>query len=306
MTCPGPVRWDDPYARKHDTYASFIVGIDAEGVAIRVSCDCEGDDGRSSNFLTPVFFKREVLQKYFSEPARYTVEDGRLSCGALWELRMDNDHPRRVGAWLGDLGHLSSEEQAHWRAFNVVPDDRFSPTFITRNIQEWFADPTMPDLVFKSLYHRINKAWEKRFTWSLWRKPHAQDEYIFNKLHVSLGDEQSEFDEQTLLLAKSLVDFLNEDQLAAGAGTLPAEAKGIAKLTGFLAQVGFSGSDTHLQFLRDLQRIRSKGVHRKTGEYERALEKLGVAAMHRVDASHRLFAKAVGFLWWLENQLNCD
>jgi len=65
-----------------------------------------------------------------------------------------------------------------------------------------------------------------------------------------------------------------------------------------------TGGDTHVQFLRDLQRIRSKGVHRKTGEYEQALEKLGIAAMHRVDGSHRLFEEAVNFLRWLEDQLS--
>jgi len=306
MPCPGPIRWEDPYANKHEGYADFIVDIDAEGSAIRSSCKCERDGNRSDDFLTPVYFKREVLQKYFSEPARYAVEDGRLSCGGLWSLRMDNDHPRRVGVWLGDLGYLNMQEQAHWRGFNVAPDDRFSETFITRNIRAFFADPTMPDLVFKNLLPRVNKAWQDRFGWPLWREPHPQDQYIFNKLHVSLGDEQSEFDEQNLLLAKTLVDFLNEEELAKRGGTLPSDAKGIAKLTGFLRENGFSGGDAHLEFLRGLQRLRSKGVHRKTAEYEDALGKLGLNSMHPVDASRRAFQMAVDLLQWLGVQVGVN
>lgn len=266
LPCPGPREWEDPYAEKHESYAEFITGSDPEGKPIRQSCKAEEDGNRSPSFLTPVFFKRQVLQKYFNEPERYTVGDGRLSCGGLWSLRFDNDHPHHVGAWLGDLGYLSATEQAHWKGFDIIPDGTFSQTFFTRNIRAWFADPTMPDLMFKNLYPRINEAWRTRYGWPLWKTPHSQDEYIFNKLHVSLGDEQAEFDEQNVLLAKVLVDFLNEEELEKGAGELPKDAKGIAKLAGFLQANSISDADQYLKFLRGLQLVRSKSVHRKTAD----------------------------------------
>lgn len=124
----------------------------------------------------------------------------------------------------------------------------------------------MPDLMFKNLYPRINEAWRTRYGWPLWKTPHSQDEYIFNKLHVSLGDEQAEFDEQNVLLAKVLVDFLNEEELEKGAGELPKDAKGIAKLAGFLQANSISDADQYLKFLRGLQLVRSKSVHRKTAD----------------------------------------
>lgn len=129
LPCPGPREWEDPYAEKHESYAEFITGSDPEGKPIRQSCKAEEDGNRSPSFLTPVFFKRQVLQKYFNEPERYTVGDGRLSCGGLWSLRFDNDHPHHVGAWLGDLGYLSATEQAHWKGFDIIPDGTFSQTF---------------------------------------------------------------------------------------------------------------------------------------------------------------------------------
>ena len=54
--------------------------------------------------LTPVFFRRAVLAKYLAEPERYEVGDGDLQCSGFWSLRMDNDHPQHVMAWLKDLG----------------------------------------------------------------------------------------------------------------------------------------------------------------------------------------------------------
>jgi hypothetical protein len=304
LPCSGPIHWEDPYAAKHESYAEFIVGIDSDGKPIRQSCQPEKEARRTNSFLTPVFFKREVLQKYFGQPERYAVEDGGLCCGGLWSLRLDNDHPKYVIVWLGDLGYLSADEQAHWKAFNVVPDGTFSPTFYTRNIRAWFADPTMPDLVFKQLYPRVGEAWRERFGWPLWKEPHSGDEYVFNKLHVSLSDEQSEFDEQNVLLAKVLVDFLNEEELEKGAPSLPKDAKGgIIKLTAFLQANDMSGGEAHFKMLRGLQRIRSKGVHRKDEAYNDALNALGLKSLHRVDASRHVFQMAVDFLRWLQSVL---
>jgi hypothetical protein len=162
----------------------------------------------------------------------------------------------------------------------------------------------MPDLVFKQLYPRVSKAWTERFGWPLWKEPHQGDEYVFNKLHVSLSDEQSEFDEQNVLLAKVLVDFLNEEELEKGAPSLPKDAKGgIIKLTAFLQANDMSGGEAHFKMLRGLQRIRSKGVHRKDEAYNDALNALGLKSIHRVDASRHVFQMAVDFLRWLQSVL---
>jgi hypothetical protein len=281
----------------------FITAIDKEGNPTYQSSQQEKEGQRTNNFLTMVFFRRDVLPKYYNQPERYTVEDGRLACGGLWSMRLDNDQPKYVIAWLGDLGYLSGDEQGHWKAFNVAPDGTFSRTFITRNIRAFPADPESPDLVFKQRYPRVNAAWKARFGWPLWKDPHAGDEYVFKKIHVSLNDGQSEFDDQNLLLAKLVVDFLNENELEKGANDLPKEAKGIAKLTGFVEANGLTGGKPHLQFLRNLQSIRSKGVHRKDERYTKALGALGVESLNRVDASRLIFQMAVELLQWLESAI---
>jgi len=56
------------------------------------------------DYLTPVFFKKAVLDKYYQQPDKYSVEDGYLRCCGLWGVTMDNHHADKVVIWLGDLG----------------------------------------------------------------------------------------------------------------------------------------------------------------------------------------------------------
>ncbi len=81
------------------------------------------DESRGNeNALTPIYFRRGVLSKYFAEPERYEVGDGDLRCSGFWSLRMDNDHPQHVMAWLKDLAQsLPAAEREHWRSYNIAP-----------------------------------------------------------------------------------------------------------------------------------------------------------------------------------------
>ena len=74
-----------------------------------------GANPEAPHYLTPVFFKKEVLQRYLSHPDRYSVEDGYLRCQSLWGMAIDNHHKDYVSAYLGDLGRdLPEAEQNHW------------------------------------------------------------------------------------------------------------------------------------------------------------------------------------------------
>ena len=77
-------------------------------------------------YLTQVFFRRLVLDKYRSEPSKYRVDDGHISCGDLWSLRIDNNHSDYVIVLLGDLGRLAVNEQAYWNSHNKSPDGGLS------------------------------------------------------------------------------------------------------------------------------------------------------------------------------------
>jgi hypothetical protein len=139
-----------PY-QKPKQHADFIVGVDAGGEPVSFTSDPDQlsnyfVDRGAPHYLTPVFFKREVLAKYFARPSRYEVRDGRLSCAGLWIVQIDTEVPGFVVVFLGDLGRdLPYEEQLYWKAFNVAPEGGISAT----NFKRSFSSGGFPTGAFK-------------------------------------------------------------------------------------------------------------------------------------------------------------
>ena len=302
IPCPGEVTYVDPYADEDTTHPAFIVSIDAAG---REITDAWDESRGNENALTPVFFRRAVLANYFAEPERYEVGDGDLRCPGFWSLRMDNDHPQHVIAWLKDLAQsLPAADREHWRSYNIAPDGIPSRTFYTRNIRGWFADPTMPDLRLKMLHPRINEEWRKRYNWSLWHDPEPADEYVMRQLHVCLDENQSEFDQQNGLLAKLMVDFLNVPELTKALKTSTPPDGGLNRIEAFLSESGFLEASVRIEPLRVIQGLRSAGAAHKKGEkYTAALKRGAVEGMPLVDASMKVFQGAVDFLEWIHTHV---
>ena len=123
--------------------------------------------------------------------------------------------------------------------------------------------------------------------------PSRGDEHLLNTVRVPVTNSQAEFDEQISHLSKLLVDSLNEQELEARAGVLQEGTKGIGKLAGFLEMTQFPERQSVVQFLRDLQTLRSTGsAHRKGSEYDRIIARLGVESTRKPDAVRRLLEKA--------------
>jgi hypothetical protein len=100
---------------------------------------------------------------------------------------------------------------------------------------------------------------------------------------------QAELDEQVLHLAKLLVDSLNEKEIALAAKEVPEGAKGIGKLAAYFSATDFGGGESIVQFLKDLQLLRSTGSgHRKGSAYEKTIARLGVDPSRKPDAFARL------------------
>lgn len=302
IPCPGKIEHHDPYSDDDSSYPEFIVGQDDTGQPIMDSWDEEAKG--NDNALTPVFFHRAVLRRYFAEPDRYEVTDGDLRCSGFWSLRMDNDHPRYVVAWLKDLGQgLPRGEREHWRQYNIPPDGVPSKTFYTRNIRAWFADPEMPDLRLKQLYPRVNKWWLERYGWPLWREPESEDKYVFQQVHVCLDENQAEFDQQNGLLAKLIIDFLNVAAITKELKTDPPDGS-LNRLECFFTNAGFVEAKQRIESLRTIQQLRSAGAaHGKGSNYAVALARAGLDGLSLVDASMKISRGAVTFVTWLQTEV---
>lgn len=268
-----------PYSESEpEEYEEFIIRLDEDGEPVMHRCDPDklsnyfGGNPGAPHYLTPVFFRREVLRKYFDNPQRYTVGDNYLRCGGLWGMRMDNNRGDYVIAYLGDLGRdLPKAERPYWRSFNVPPEGGVSRATFTRDFMAQLTEPDQPDLLFKYRFSIFSRTWEEQFGWPLFRPLTEADEHEFVTLRIPLSNNQAEFDDQILALAKILVDSLHEVKLMEGLSEASPDLRGIDKLELFLRENAFLETERVVTFLRGVQSIRSTGVaHRKGSNYEKA------------------------------------
>ena len=124
----------------------------------------------------------------------------------------------------------------------------------------------------------VNRRWEEVFGWPLFRPLVADDKHVFQSIRVPLSENQHEFDQQVLSLAKVLVDSLNEVKLQAGMPPAGERESGLGKLATFVNTLGWEAGEGHLDFLRKLQGLRSTGsAHHKGKELRKGRRKFSVA-----------------------------
>lgn len=270
---------------EEEQYEDFIIDVDEGGKPVTYTSNPDklanyfGANPSAPHYLTPVFFRREVLAKYYQQPQKYSVRDGHLGCGSLWGVQIDNNHDDYVLVFLGDLGRdLPHHEQLYWKSFNVPPEGTISEVTFRRSFLAEFTDPTSPDLIFKNALASFNRAWQERFGWPLFLPLHAGDEHHWTAFHVPTTDEQAEFDGLLLSLTKILIDSINEADLVKHG--VSAETKGsIAKLQEYLTIRKLPSADEQVKLLRNIQSLRSAGVgHRKGSNYPKAASAIGVGA----------------------------
>jgi hypothetical protein len=289
-----------PYEEERE-YESFIIGVDELGREITHTSDPDklanyfGKNPDSPHYLTPVFFRREVLNKYYADPDRYTVEDGHVRCAGLWGLRLDNDIPDHVMVFLGDLGRdIPLSEARYWRSFNIPPQERVSETLVKRAFLAEFADPTSVDLRFARVYAQTNEAWENTYGWRLFSPLHEDDAHILVQLHVPAGESQSEFDEQVLYLAKLLVDYLNERGINEALKAPVKGEKGLAKLERLLVERGVSDAASAVRPFANVQGLRSRGsAHRKGSDFDVSV---AIGELSRREGIRKLMSEAIDAL----------
>lgn len=289
-------------------YQDFIIGQKPDGSPVLHTCDPEqlanyfGKNPSAPHYLTPVHFRPEVLQKYFGDPEKYSVEDGYLRCGALWGLRLDNNHEGYLTVFLGDLGRdLTSAERDYWKSFNIPPEGPgVSAVNWKRGFMAEFADPTQPCLRFKELFSYFQREHRYQQAWALFKDLADEDQHFFDALRAPLTRGPAEFDSQVLALTKVIVDSINEEEIEKRITTLAEGDKGISKLEKFLLSKGLTGYEPHVQFLKNLQRLRSTGVaHRKGENFKKIAASFGLDKNDRIKVFEAILCKSAEFIEFL-------
>ncbi|MEG4329340.1 hypothetical protein QUB37_20070 [Microcoleus sp. AT3-A2] len=296
--------------REEEDYMDFIIGLDENGDLIKHSCSPNrlanflGANPDAPNYLTPVFFRREVLTKYYAHPERYSVEDGFLRCQGLWGLKIDNNHHEYIVVFLGDLGQdLPADEQMYWRSYNVPPEGKISKANFKRSFLAEPTDPEQIDLMFKACFVRLSKNWKAVMGWRIFLKLDEADQHLLEALHIPLTNSQAEFDSQVLALTKLMIDSLNESEIVKATPGDHTDTKGgISKFDQFLKAHHYPNHQQNIQFLRNLQSLRSSSVaHRKGDNYKKIAKTLGLKESNGADVLKRIIVEATDVLLSLES-----
>ncbi|MCO8083544.1 hypothetical protein [Acinetobacter lwoffii] len=288
----------NPLNEKH--FESFIIDGDSHDKIIH-TCDPSmlsdyfGKNKGSPHYLTPVYFDKTVLQKYYSSSNEYEVKDSSIYKHGYWNLRFDNNSSGHVCVFLGDLGRdLPHSEQIYWKSFNISPEGRnMSKTYFERSMLGTWSDAESPDLAFKFIFNQFQEKWLKSKGWELFLSLNQADYHCFNTLHSLTKNEQSEFDSQILSLVKITIDSINVEKLKK---LVSIENNGSIKL---LAEFLHKGGVTFdvATFLGGLQGVRSTGVaHRRGTKYETTIARLGIEDDKLIEAFDNLLEQMTKLL----------
>jgi len=309
---PPPVnkcgKW--PSSHRETEKVDFIVGTNTDGSFEKKNVAFLSSVARE-DALIPVYFKREVLGKYYQDPERYTVDDGYLSCVAGWGMPIDNDRDDYVVVFLTDLAVIPYCELLHWKQFNVAPpyDRGVSETCWRRSFMCQSTEPQMPDLLFRYLYQKVKNDWQSKFGWELFKELAEKDKYLCKTIRIPVTNSQDEFDDQIQALDKLLREALNTKEIES---RVPKDEwkekekkdkKGkakeqILKLGVIVQELGATQGEREniTTFLCDLYDLRSTGsAHLKGSKYERVRKKLGLTDDNKEDMK-RLLLRAVEVL----------
>ena len=292
-------------------YVEFIIAVDENGDEINHTCDptklnhYRSNSGAPYN-LTPVQFRKNVLDKYYNEPSKYTVEDSMLKCASLWSMTIDNHSADRVIVFLGDFHSLPYTEQQHWQAHNIPPEGGVSSTFYKRNFKGEWVSSDQPDLLFKQSYEQLQKACNACLGWQLLRPLSPRDEHHLKGLRIPATDEQRDFDELVLSLTKILIDSLNQKELKKlislkqEQNLTPDQKENLKEIDCLeiaLKSCSVEDAADHIAFLRKLWRLRSRGsAHRKRSNYQKIAEDFGLENQSLREVFTGILSKALDVL----------
>lgn len=288
-----------PWDGDDEEYPEFIIGEDSDGRPVKFTCEEDklanyfGKNPDAPHYLTPVFFKPEVLKRYYDDPELYAIADGRLRCGYLWGVQIDNGNPDAVMVFLGDIGRdIPSSHRDHWRAYNIPPVSKMSESTFRRSFLAQFAETENPEHQFKNAYLAIQRAWIEKWGWGLYRDAEGSDAGLIQRVRIPLNNTDAEFESQLLALAKLLVDLLNEAAIAADLPPVKDE-KGISKLQRFLEAKSYPYIDRDIALLRRVQGLRSRIAAHTSGSSGQAFLAEQLGGLSKADFIAQLMREAM-------------
>lgn len=277
----------------HDVeYPTFVYKLDPKtGQPQKHTCDPDqlgtyfDPDGSRVHYLTPIYFKREVLQPYIAEPTRYRLSSSRLECLNLWGVDISFNSIGLVELYLGDLGKkLPPDEWGHWRAYNVPPEGKMDEGRFRRDfLGQWASSKDISGDLRRARTTAVAVS-QSLFGTPLWKELGVETKAEFESLIGPLNNDPTSLGAPLLTLTKVLVDGIDPGPLKAQLPTRESGEQSLSLLRRYAEQLGDTSDTTAI--LRELQRFRSKGgiAHLAGSSAKTAKTDLGIDGMTNLEA----------------------
>lgn len=318
-----PISHEITFEKDDSEYLDFIVSRDYKGKVVTSTCNPDKlsnyfTDKGTLHFLTPIYFKRELLQKYYAEPSKYDISEGQINFLNIWGIEYDITAEKLIQVYLGDVGqNLPYSEQLHWRQYNVVPKGTISNHRFEKDFLVKFSPPKIeeaPVTYLKQEFERTQKIFSRTYGEELFKTLIKHDLHFSETLRIPLSEEWKELDEQILSISKMTTDSFNGNILSKltgkKIGDLNSENTRINGLTGLfyefiLQKIGDKEiANKIIEPFNMIQAMRSSSVaHRKSKEFIKTLEKYKLIKLNNEDKMRRIVISLISSFKLLNKQI---
>ena len=223
-------------------YENFIIGYDEdEDTNIEYTCkECCLSNFFSINtgrpgYLTPVYFKADVLNKYKDDARHYTINDDMISYMDEWTLVFGYNEDNTVFVWLGDLGKLPYEEQKYWKSFNITPTGKLEKKIVQRQLGAIFTDASRIETKLLALIRHFNNFIKEKYGDIMFVELGEADKEIYNTFVIPTNHSLPEYQNFLMKLSKLTAESINKDLINKTMATAYAEEN---KQVGSIQQLG--------------------------------------------------------------------
>lgn len=216
----------------------------------------DADDSRL-HYLTPIYFRRAVLQPYVAEPHRYRVSSSRLECLSLWAVDISFNSVGLVEVYLGDIGEkIPDSEWGHWKTYNIPPEGTMDEGRYRRDFLGQWASSKDVTGDLRRARESAARSTESALGVPIWRPLNGTLKAQFDSLIGPLTESPTDLNSTLLIVTKALIDSIDPaplKYLAPG----KKDVKSLALLGRYLDSIG-DENDTS-EIFRLLQSYRSRG-----------------------------------------------
>ena len=242
MPYPQPRHKYFKFLTEDKEYENFIIGYDEdEDTNIEFTCkECCLSNFFSINtdrpgYLTPVYFKADVLNKYKDDARHYTINDDMISYMDEWTLVFGYNEDNTVFVWLGDLGKLPYEEQKYWKSFNITPTGKLEKKFVQRQLGAIFTDASRIETKLLALIRHFNNFIKEKYGDIMFVELGEADKEIYNTFVIPTNHSLPEYQNFLMKLNKLTAESINKDLIKKMMGTAYTEE---IKKAGSIQQLG--------------------------------------------------------------------